>query len=240
LIWDAAAGSPRSNAIVPVVALDSEDPGGLAQILPLLPQQLSHTVIFWLTGFDERAEPVARLRSLWQIVSTYSQDYRLINLYGGYFSIMLSLAGLEGFSNGIGFSESRRWPELAASGAAPARYYVPRLHAFLAPGDAQLLVDQDSWFACTCEICSEFQIAGRPAIVTLDYHDLKRHFVLARKWEIDFVRDNGLPVVISQLEDALDHAETLQRAVIERAPGAALPSRFPIAHLAAWKDAASN
>ncbi len=239
-IWAAAAAREDSTRIVPVVALDSEEPSSLEDILSLLPDGLSRRVIFWLTGFDERSEPRQRLSALWKVVRDHRNRYDLINLYGGYFSVMLQFAGLAGFSNGIGYSESRRWPELASSGAAPARYYVPLLHAFLSPGDAQLLVDQDPWFACPCDVCAAAQVAGRPAIVALSYHDLKKHFVLARQAEIDYVRNNSLDAVLEQLEDAIEHADALRRAVAARDPGAAVPSRFPVGHLAVWREAAAD
>jgi hypothetical protein len=58
----------------------------------------------------------------------------LVNMYGGFFSICLRHAGLAGFGNGLTYSESREWPALASTGAAPPRYYVRQLHAFLPPG----------------------------------------------------------------------------------------------------------
>ena len=52
----------------PVIALDADDPGHLAALLPTIPRELNRTTFFWLTGFDDRAEPVARLVDLWRVV----------------------------------------------------------------------------------------------------------------------------------------------------------------------------
>jgi len=224
------AAREDAATISPVVALDAEDPGHLAALLPEIPRELSRRTFFWLTGFDERSEPFKRLVDLWRVVEAYAAEYELMNLYGSYFSILMSKIGLYGFSNGIGYSEFRRWPDLAASGAAPARYYVPRLHAFMSPGEAQFLVDTDPWFACRCAICESAELAGRPAVVALSYHDLKRHFVLARQSEIGHVEETELRVLREELDEAWLRARALRANKVGIAP------RVPSGHLATWTE----
>lgn len=85
--------------------------------------------------------------------SLNSSGVELVNLYGGFFSICMYHAGLWGFNNGLGYSESRDWPQLEATGAAPARYYVPRLHAYLPVGTAQALIEVEPEFRCPCVVC---------------------------------------------------------------------------------------
>jgi hypothetical protein len=229
-IWEVLTGAEFAGEVSPVVALDSEEPGQLAEMLALVPPSLNNRVLFWLTGFDERSEPKERLLALWRVIAAYSGQFELINLYGSYFSIVASQVGLTGMSNGIGYSEFRRWPELASSGAAPARYYVPRLHAFLPPGDAQLLVDTDSWFACDCVVCREAERQGAPAIIALSYHGLKQHFVLCREAEIAFASSHTLVEVEAALVETLARVASLRRGEEEAVP------RVPAGHLATWAD----
>lgn len=230
-IWQLLLAMPNSAQLSPVVAVDSTDPHELGAMLGRLPAGLSATVPYWLTGFDERLESADSLHELWNVIEQWADTYQLINLYGSYYSIILQKAGLHGFSNGIGFSESRKWPELASSGAAPARYYVPRLHAFLPPAEAQLLLDAEPWFACPCPVCGQATNEGRPAVVAMSFHEIKLHFVLARKLELDFVASHGLAAIYEQLDEAATRVVRLREAVLP------IPSRLPSAHLEAWKDA---
>lgn len=174
-----ASAREDSRSISPVLAVNS--PAGLLDAFSDLSPRLSQTVFFWIDGFKERSESKELLSELWGVVSGCPSTVSLINLYGGFFSICLAFAGLWGFNNGLGYSESRDWPQLPATGAAPPRYYISRLHAFLPPGAAQLVVTTQPSFACSCPVCAE----QLPASLT--YHGLKKHFAFARRAEIDFV-----------------------------------------------------
>ncbi|AZH77194.1 hypothetical protein CSX12_01320 [Microbacterium sp. Y-01] len=100
-------------------------------------------------------------------------------LYGGFFSVLLGSYGLAGSSHGIGFGESRDWVELPSSGAPPARYYVPRLHRYVAVDLAEIIWSQfPDLIVCDCRECGE----NSPA--ALDYHALMKHSVLVRDREI--------------------------------------------------------
>jgi hypothetical protein len=185
---DAAAISPVS-AVAKVNLLDSA--------LTAVPDELSRTQFFWVTDFDERRVSTDELTSLWQTVREHSnRGRRLVNLYGGFFSICMQHAGLWGFNNGLGYSESRAWPQLTSTGAAPPRYYIRRLHAFAPPAQAQLLIEADPSFGCPCSACS-----GRSP-VDMSYHLLKRHFALARQWELELVNAR----TVAELESLLQQA----------------------------------
>jgi len=193
---------PQPDTISPVVAV--REVNALDQLLGELPAGLSQTVFFWVDRFEERDVGVEDLKRLGDIVAAHSRQLVLINLYGGFFSICLSYVRLWGFNNGLGYSESRDWPDLPATGAAPARYYMPRLHCFVSPGLGEFITREAPSLACACEICE-----GRSA-VSLSYHQLKQHFALARKWEIEMVGARSKADVGTELNDA---ADTYQREI---------------------------
>lgn len=201
-IWRLAAARGDRGDLSPVLVVSSVS--DLDSALHQLPDELSNTVMFWITNLDEREVQVDTLSAFWQFfVDREWPSVQMINLYGGYFSVCLGRVGLWGFNNGLGYSESRGWPELAATGAAPPRYYVPELHMFLSQRGAQSLIEMEPDLACLCRVCRE--AGGR--VDTLSYHGLKAHFALSRKWEIEFAADCDMPELGAQMREAALKAE---------------------------------
>lgn len=211
-VWTSCASLSDSNQIIPVLCVDgrplSAGAGAstLGALLSRLPIALSSECFFWITNFDERKVTEAELRQLWQVIASQPEGRRLVNMYGGFFSICLRHAGLKGFGNGLTYSESRDWPALASTGAAPPRYYVRDLHAFLPPGLAASLIDLVPSFECPCDACAGWRSNGG-TIASLQYHDLKRHFALARRWELDLTAGATLSNISGKLRDARLRAE---------------------------------
>jgi hypothetical protein len=220
-IWRMCLTQPLAEKISPVVAVES--PSFLLRALRTVPNGLSPFQFFWIAGFDERRVSVLALQAVWEAV-TELEGRSLINLYGGFFSICLHYASLWGFNNGLGYSEARSWPELAATGAAPARYYLPALHAYVVPRLAQLIIDADDFFVCPCRVCASRD--GR--VLGMAYHDLKRHFVLARGNEIASVLNHPAAAIADSLTEARDRFETEVLPVI--------PSRLApdLGYLSRW------
>jgi hypothetical protein len=180
-IWKACENLRDPQTISPVIAISNVSSLNVALEAPST--RLSKTTFFWVSTFKERRLSEADLRTMWRTVRIHSGRLSLVNLYGGFFSICLSHAGLAGFGNGLGYSESREWPQLASTGAAPARYYLPALHQFVAPAVAALIVQTEPSLACSCSVCQ----SSANSIPTLSYVELKHHFALAREWEIETV-----------------------------------------------------
>ncbi|GAB3241564.1 hypothetical protein [Mycolicibacterium hippocampi] len=110
-------------------------------------------------------------------------------LYGGYFSVVMGQFGLAGSSHGIGYGESRQWKELPSSGPPPARFYLPRVHRYVATDLAEFLWNEAP------ELVNSAVYSGSPA--ALDYHDLMAHSVRCRQTEINDC-DGLSPAVIAQ------------------------------------------
>lgn len=195
-IWRIASIREDAAELSPVVVVSSVS--DLAEGLREVPDELSDKVFIWLTNLDEREARADSLGALWELFTSRRLSGRdVINLYGGYFSICLGRVGLWGFNNGLGYSESRGWPELAATGAAPARYYVPELHMFMSVRGAQSLIEMEPALACRCRVCAE--VGGR--VDALGYHELKAHFALSRRWEIEFSSDRSVDDIALQMRE---------------------------------------
>jgi hypothetical protein len=221
-IWNLCARRPDSTTVSPVIAVT--EVRALEEALAGVPEGLSRTAFFWVAGLNERHSSIEDLNHLWLVVSRGSQRSELVNLYGGFFSICLAYAGLFGFNNGLGYSESRDWPELAATGAAPARYYMPSLHVFVAPAVAQVFWDEDEGFRCSCDACVRLP-GGR--ILALGYRDLKFHFAMARRRELEMVGRSPIGAIAEHLRE-----EARRVAVVRRR----LPRGFgpDVNHLLRW------
>jgi hypothetical protein len=122
--------------------------------------------LIWIDNFDEQEVPVAELRAMKQFcadLKTFMPE--VINLHGGYFSIMLggSVGGncLTGVTHGPEFGEFRS--VVPVGGGIPiARYYVPRLHSRVRYREAADVFRSAGWLdssdqflknVCDCEEC---------------------------------------------------------------------------------------
>lgn len=209
-LWAAASELSDATSLRPVVCVGGSETA-LQDAVGLLDDVLGHRrtdlgqdLLFWVTNFDERGATEGALQRLWEVVQERSRDgARLTNLYGGFYSICLSLVGLGGFNNGLGYSESRQWPALDATGAAPARYYIRDLHLFASQAKAEQLVNRDPGFRCPCPVCAGARADGR-GIVALDYPELKAHFAFARQWEVELVNASTAASVAQHLVEGRD------------------------------------
>lgn len=176
-------------------------------------------VFLWKSQWDE-TKATQRDIDQWVYVirSAAAHGIEVLNLYGGYLSVLMTALGLAGFNHGVGYSEKRDARRLGETGAPPARYYVPALHQFLPVPTAQAVVSYlpVQWL-CDCQGCD----GAMPASMSPDR--LKVHFLLCRAAELarvlenpgaelDYVRDvawwlrsNPMPSL-----KLADHAGTLQ------------------------------
>src|SRR6185312_15676612 len=190
------------------------------------------SAVVWVSNFDEpnRTEPELRLyREAVEHARMRSQ--KLFALYGGYFSVALSGAGLDGSAHGVGFSEHRDWVELPKSGAPPARFYSLRWHRYVTRDVAQELWQADrELFSCECTHCG-----GRPPNA-LSYHELMKHSVLARQSEIA-----NFTSAADASAEMLAEYQTMERRIPELGllPRIEQRAHDAVAHLPAWAAALS-
>ena len=164
-------------------------------------------MLLWIDDYRELDEDVDQLRALRETVSSYSSKGLAIGmLYGGFFSLLLGKTGLWAFGNGVGYSEYRAFPELPATGAPPARYYVYGLHRYHQRDVAvQLLNHAKNRFRIPDHLNSPFE-GKDPA--TLSYHELMTHFVFSRGAEVATVAGLDLPDLQAELVGTADFVES--------------------------------
>jgi len=158
----------------------------------------------WVNALDELDTGASARKELLDygraIQGAFLAGKKLFALYGGFFSVLLSIFGLRGSSHGIGYGEARDWVELPQSGPPPARYYLPKAHRYVGQDLAALLYrDRRSHqlAICDCEECE----GQNPA--ELDYQGLMRHSVRCRQREIiDWTARLASEATIRLREDA--------------------------------------
>jgi hypothetical protein len=156
----------------------AREPEALDLLLADLPEP--ERLVVWVSDLDEHNTLAASLVEYRRAISNaVARGHEPFALYGGFFAVLLGSDGLLGASHGVGFSEHRAWKELPTSGAAPARFYLRRVHRYVTQDLAQALYTvSEDLTECPCEHC-----AGRPPIA-LDYHELMKHSVWCRNEEI--------------------------------------------------------
>lgn len=224
-----AATDPRTAArLRPVVAVD--DPRILRDEALSLDRD---EVVVWVSDLDEVS--LANEVSL----GHYARAVRDISdagvapfaLYGGYFAVALGSLGLTGASHGVGFSEHRSHIELKSSGAAPARYYVERLHRYV-PVD----LASELWRRRPDLVESFYTGFDGVDPQELDYHDLMQHSVRARWHEIEQVRAYAPADHVTDLRDV--HASAVaDLEAIRLTEGLRRRANSMLIHLPMWARA---
>ena len=211
--------------------LAATNPAGLLRLTRDLPDSRFSV---WVSGLDELGSDPALLHDYAKGLQEVRDDVQMFALYGGFFSVLLSAIGLRGSCHGIGFGESRAYPQLQRSGPPPPRYYVPTLHRYVLPDLAYQLWLQDSTLVeCTCRVCD-----GLPP-VELDYHSLMMHSVLCRAREIQDWVGADLPWIIERLKG--EHRAYLDSLARSTAPEVIKGEGERVArHLPKWIEALSS
>lgn len=124
--------------------------------------------IIWIDNFDEQAASTAEIYAFKELCTSLKSIFsEVINLHGGYFSIMLggSVGGecLTGVTHGPEFGEFRS--VVPVGGGIPiARYYIPRLHSRVRYREAAVLFSNTGWLdsykkfeenVCDCDECRD-------------------------------------------------------------------------------------
>ncbi len=173
--------------VTQVLAAKSSD-----ALMDLANESGSQNVCVWVSGLNELTASSNQLAAYGGAIRNIRKsNRRSFALYGGFFAVALSAIGLWGASHGIGYGEYRRWRELPQRGPPPSRYYLPTIHRYAQRDDAYQLWLHDPG------LVSESTVV-RP--ITLQYHELKLHSVMARAQEIENYRSLDLPSTIDRLE----------------------------------------
>jgi len=157
-------------------------------------------IIVWITALNESQETETCLITFIQmlhILKEKSRGIRIYNAFSGYFSDLLQKIGLlDKVIHGIGIAEFR--DPYAETGPPPPRYYMPFLHSFLSPDNAEILrVECPHLFSCNCGVCSR-----DIPITEMSSKELLRHFIRVKKNELS--HKISLLDAISSLEEKIE------------------------------------
>lgn len=163
---------------------------------------------------DEYKEHEASLGSLKKyrasVEGAVKRNLRTCVLFGGYYSILMSYFGLEGFGNGIGYGEWRS-SKYHRGGIAMKRVYVPKLHRYLDAPTAQHIIEKDSE-----HFASESEFLYECATTTKNLQDDEvtlaqclDHFMESRQAETQFVANNGIEEAIEELQETCEHLKEI-------------------------------
>jgi len=164
---------------------------------------------FWYypNFFKEHEAPSEELKAYRKTVEAASENgLKPAVLFGGYYAILMSKYGLQGFGNGIGYGE---WRDSGyhRGGTAATRIYLLKLHRYIDAAAAQYLVEQDpEYFGSDTDIVAGYIESG-VSLVEMALNEALDHFMECRRQEIDFVESHPLPAIVAELDETMSRLE---------------------------------
>jgi len=143
--------------------------------------------LLWIDNLDEQGASSAALKSLLTLARGLRQSGReVINLHGGYFSILAAGTpgsnALTGVTHGPEFGEFRGVVPIGG-GIPIARYYIPDLHGRIRYADALRFLRAKGWLdnpslfrenVCDCEVCVDVLQEGAQHFIRFGESSVKR------------------------------------------------------------------
>lgn len=166
----------------------------------------------WLypNDFKERDASFLQLQRYRSTVEAFvTAGLNPYELFGGYFSVLMSYFGLRGFANGVGYGE---WRESGyhKGGSAQTRIYILRLHRYIDSAAAQSLIDQDpEYFGIGSDIIDSYVEAGESVVDMTLEHSLN-HFMECRMRELDFVGTRDVVEAKAELDETRSRLRPLE------------------------------
>ncbi len=166
----------------------------------------------WITDFDEAEEDVDSLNRFIVFLYALKKFSRkpIINLYGGYFSLILSkLSIIDGIVTKICYRQRR--PRCVISGGPPIElYYFPLVKTKINIQTVASIIQKDKTLKCKCPICSKhfdeilMKELARPRSAI---NELKKHFLYTFNDEVKHVSETPLDTLLNGLKQNYDKAE---------------------------------
>lgn len=141
--------------------------------------------------------------------------FRCLALHGGYLAIALEKKGLAGFGNGVGYGE---WRDSGyhRGGSAEVRIYIPKLHRFLNPAEAQSLITADAaYFTADSDLLTEYAASKKP-LTEVQPQEALDHFMESRYQEMQFVRDHLEAEIAGELRETVRRLNDIGELEAER------------------------
>ncbi len=199
----------ENETVAPVVLTKSDN------LTPSLLDSYSSykQIILWVTDLDEskvtndkgQINKLTLLKNFVELARQNNMD--VINLYGSYYSAILEKYGMSSFCNGIFYGEYKNFQTKVGGGAPPARFYISAIHKFyIIPVAVAIMQDNDQIFLQEPEETQEmldglfenmFQMIKDPSLA-------QKHFLYARKKELEYIKKTDIHEVIDSLKQSYD------------------------------------
>lgn len=199
--------------------------------------------MIWLTDFNEPSVTISQIKGFLELVNILSgsnRDRPVVNMYGGYFSMLLESVGLTGISHGLGYGERRALvPAVGGGGMPAAKYYLKAIHEEISMRElrqvANTISSTEEFMGeiCQCTICSHLLSAGPRRLAdsfnrtdrkpfgnsfrdyaTQEVYKLARfHFLSNRNAEVTEINNSPLSDLLEQLE--MGHNDFQNKLVLD-------------------------
>ncbi len=160
--------------------------------------------ILWINDFKEEKEPLETLLGLSALVKNISGSRKpVLKLFGGYFSLLLSLNGLTGFSCGLGYGQSKNAFAYGAKmrGKFEPKYYIQALHRGVELPDAERLIRSIPELRCSCVVCQKTFGRNFDNFSKMSEAGMcECHFLNARRQEIKEIMEKGKDYISSSIK----------------------------------------
>lgn len=167
-------------------------------------------------NFKEHEASTPELRAYVDVVeATAGAGFQCLALHGGYLAIALETKGLAGFGNGVGYGE---WRDSGyhRGGSAEVRIYIPKLHRFLNPAEAQGLIAADAaYFTADSDLLTEYATSKKP-LTEVPPQQALDHFMESRYQEMQFVRDHSETEIADELRETVRRLSDIGELEAER------------------------
>lgn len=185
-------------------------------------------ILLWVDGLEEATAGGECLDCYIKLITELSVTKKIINLYGGYLSILLIKEGrLEGVCHGLEYGESRG--VVPVGGGIPmSKYYFYPLHQRIRFTDFLKIIRQKKMSKeefrakiCRCDVCVDGNISKygitHPVkykrggqVITLNYPTPEakdyslRHYLSSKKREFEDVNSKNKKHILAELENAFN------------------------------------
>lgn len=199
------------------------------------------TVLLWISDLDESspnesATHIEKLEKYRKFIDlAKKENMKVINLYGSYYSAILTTVGLEAFSNGIFYGEYKSHVSKVGGGGPPIRFYISKLHRFyLVPTTLAILNAAPELF--------EFEPPETKTLLGNNQNNVaemlnkkngamaQKHFLWARKQELQDLNDRTISDISLDLSNDYNSYGSAVANIHTDAP----------LHLKAWSSALNN
>jgi hypothetical protein len=189
--------------------------------------------LVWVADFDEANESIGILTGFRDFIQALaSSGKKVIDLYGGYYAILLRHFGLTGFSSGICTKDSAD-PENFPTGGPPGgpnpRYYFPLFKVKLDRAESRVSLSMNPQIACTCSVCNTklTQMIDPATPKTVARQAMRQHFLTCRNIELESVSSQTLNQDISGLKQTFSRFANTSGTGIYTLP--------PLVQLSRWQ-----